>query len=103
MQVSDITQENRFPTPSEGVEYDPILPTPSEGVKSAYRRYRHCSDVLHVLHPKTPSEGVDIQPFSRLLWKEWNCRGASTNAVVLFCLCRHLLLLRKESEFKVVQ
>lgn len=56
------------------------MPTPSEGVKSAYRRYRHCSDVLHVLHHKTPSEGVDILPFSRLLWKEWNCRGVSTGA-----------------------
>ena len=47
----------------------------------------------------TPSEGVGFSRISLLLWKEWNCCGASVCAVEPFSVCRSFLLLRKESAF----
>ena len=47
----------------------------------------------------TSSEGVGFSRISLLLWKEWNCCGASVCAVEPFFVCRSILLLRKESAF----
>ena len=59
-----------------------------------------CGTVFRLPFLLTPSEGVGFLRISLLLWKEWNCCGASVCAVEPFSVCRSFLLLRKESAFR---